>query len=234
MATDNEMCSVAEVCEMNAGDKLNPSWISPGFQGVVRSIETKTSRDGKKYYPCTIADSVGSSTIEVSFFNYPKFKEGDLIEISGKGLRRTEFNGKPQAAIGKDTEIHVLGRSVHHEEQKERAVAGQPSVNGQLQPINGQSVGMAIKEALTALVPGNAARLNSTSFWFEIHQFASDVIRISRQLEAGKLAPPVKERNAPKPSETPPPPRTAPRAANQSQPREDNLDLDREMDDVPF
>lgn len=232
MATDPKMLSVAEVCEMQAGDKENTVWINPGFVGVVRSINPRVG--AKKTWPCMIADTVGSSTIEICLFQAPKFNEGDLIEISGKGLRRTEYNGKPQAAIGKDTEIHVLGRSVHHEEQKERAATSQPSVNGQLQPVPGQSVGMAIKEALTALVPGNQARLNSTSFWFEVHQFASDVIRISRQLEAGKLAPSVKDRNAAKPSETMPPPRTAPRTTNQSQPREDNLDLDREMGDVPF
>lgn len=229
MATDKEMLSVAEVCEMQAGDKENAVWINPGFVGVVRSI---TPRQGaRKTWPCIIADTVGSATIEICLFQAPKFSEGDQIEISGKGLRRTEYNGKPQATIGKDTEIHILGRSVHHEEQKERAISGQPSVNGQLQPVNGQSVGMAIKEALTALVPGNEARLNSPSFWFEVHQFASDVIRISRQLEAGKLAPSVKDRNAT------PPPQTAPvrRSLTPATERQEANLVDAEnQDSIPF
>lgn len=228
MATDPKMLSVAEVCEMQAGDKENTVWINPGFVGVVRSINPRVG--AKNTWPCMIADTVGSSTIEICLFKAPNFNEGDLIEISGKGLRRTEYNGKPQAAIGKDTEIHVLGRSVHHEEQKERAATSQPSVNGQLQPVPGQSVGMAIKEALTALVPGNQARLNSTSFWFEVHQFASDVIRISRQLEAGKLAPSVKERNAPPPQPTPPP-RTQTRPTER---QEANLRDGPEEDQIPF
>lgn len=229
MQSDPKMLSVAEVCELPPGDKENAVWINPGFQGVVRTI---TLRQGqKKSWPCIIADTIGSATLEVCFFQAPKFEEGDLVEFSGKGLRRTEYNGKAQAAIGKDTNVHVLGKSVHHEEQKERVATSQPALNGQSQPVPGQTVGMAMKEALTALVPGNGARINTSAFWFEVHQFASDVIRVSRKLEAGKLAPSVKERAAAKPnpqagvSQPPTPPIPPP------PPKPSQQELD---EDVPF
>lgn len=210
MPTDPKLLSVAEVCELVPGGESNPTWINTGFSGVVREIKrTTVKKTGRPMNICTIADAVGSAVISMTVFNAVSFNEGDLIEVVGQGLRRTEYNGLAQVSLSQKSEIHVLGRSVHHEEQKERVAESLPALNGQSQPVPGQTVGMAMKEALTALVPGNGARMNTTAFWFEVHQFASDVIRVSRQLEAGKLAPSVKERTATKPNpqpDTPPPP----------------------------
>jgi hypothetical protein len=59
-------------------------------------------------------------------------------------------------------------------------------------------------------------------FWRAVHETASDVIRVSRMLEAGRLAPSVKERTAgpapanPSPSRSPAPTR-APQPENERQ-----------------
>lgn len=198
MNSKEQMLSVAEVCELQAGDADNATWINPGFQGVVRKIDQRNTKAGKKMWPCVIADTTGSATLEVTFFTAPKFGEGDLLEFSGQGLRRTEYNGKPQAAIGQKTEVHVLGKSVHHEEQVERAATGQPAINGTAQPVIGPTVGMAINNAMETLrhtygVEFKAA-LKTPAFWAEVHELSSDIIRVSRLLEHGKLAEPIRER----------------------------------------
>ncbi len=233
MPTDPKLLSVAEVCELVPGGENNPCWINGGFTGVVREIKrTTVKKTGRPMNICTIADSVGSAVISMTVFNAVNFNEGDVIEIVGQGLRRTEYNGLAQVSLSQKSEIHILGRSVHHEEQKERVAESQPSVNGQLQPVAGQSVGMAIKEALTALVPGNGARMNTTAFWFEVHQFASDVIRVSRQLEAGKLAPSVKERTA-LPAKNPERPAPTPQTSHNLAPRA-AIEQQEETEEIPF
>lgn len=190
-----QMLSVAEAVELQPGDAQNATWINPGMQGVVRKIERKMTKAGKPFFPCVIADTTGSATIEVSFFTAPKFGEGDLIELSGQGLRRTEYNGKPQAAIGQKTEVHVIGKHVHAEEQTQRAAAGAPAIDGTLQPVQGQTVGMAMKEALAIVVfERTGGERGSPIFWEDVYTVASDIIRVSRLLESGKLAPSVKER----------------------------------------
>lgn len=189
--TTEKMLSVAEVCELQPGDDQNATWINPGFTGVVRTITKKTKKAGGFFWPCVIADTTGSATIEVSFFQAPKFSEGDVIELSGSGLRRTEYNGKAQAAIGKQTEIHVVGASVHHAEQVERQEMLQPALNGTKQHIQGQTVGMAMKEAiaLTAAADANPDKVDSPEFWKRVHKTASAIIRLSNALEHGNLTP---------------------------------------------
>lgn len=194
------MLTVAQVCAIQPGDEQNASWVNPGFTGVVREINERNTKAGKKFYPCVIADMTGPETIEVSFFQKPPpFEVGDLVDIFGKGLRRTEYNGNPQAAIGKETQVHVIGKSAHEPEQQERAATMQPSVSGKPQPVPGQTVGMAVKTALDILSKDMThddlvARLISPPFWASVHEVASDIIRVSRMLEAGKLAQPIKER----------------------------------------
>lgn len=102
------MLSVAQVLALAPGDDKNASWINPGFTAFVSRLEEKTSQKGKKYYPCTLRAVNGEQTIEASFFAAPAFKEGDVVEFSGKGLRRTEYNGNAQVSTGKETAIRVL------------------------------------------------------------------------------------------------------------------------------
>lgn len=66
-------------------------------------------------------------------------------------------------------------------------------------PVNGASVGMAINQALALLtkdmIHGHIQELIcQPHFWQSVVEVASDVIRVSRHLEQGNLAPSVKER----------------------------------------
>lgn len=103
------MLSVQQVCALAPGDEQNASWINPGFAGVVNQITKRQSKAGKSFWVCVIGDVNAPDMVEMSLFTAPKFSEGDLIDVHGKGLRRTEYNGKPQVAVGKETQIDVSG-----------------------------------------------------------------------------------------------------------------------------
>lgn len=205
------MLSVAQVCDLQPGDAENATWINPGFSGVVIEITSKLTKAKKNFWPCVIQDLSGEETISVSFFTAPKFREGDTVEIHGKGLRRTEFNGQPQAAIGRETVVDVV-HGTRERAPAPRSSAPQDDSRGgnshagtthEPTPagvrINGQTVGMAMKESLALLTkdltPDQIVeRIVEPAFWEAVHEVASDVIRVSLILEAGKLAKPVKER----------------------------------------
>ena len=127
------MLSVAQVFEMQAGDDQEAAWINPGFEAVVANIKSTQTKAGKPMHICTLRDTVGSAEISMTVWSKaPGFTEGDRIEVYGKGLRRTEYNGLDQVTLGKETEVHVLGKAVVHDGQpplrggdtQERAPAG--------------------------------------------------------------------------------------------------------------
>ena len=67
------------------------------------------------------------------------------------------------------------------------------------QPVFGATVGMAMNQAIALLThelkhDEVVQSVCEAHFWKAVHETASDVIRVSRMLEAGKLAPSVKER----------------------------------------
>ncbi len=201
---NEQMLSVAEVCELPAGDADNATWINPGFTATVLTITKKETKAGKSFWPCILQDTTGSAKIEVSFFTAPRFDEGDVITISGQGLRRTEYQGKPQAAIGQKTEVHVTEKGTGRKsaplaERREQPQDRAPAASGAAQPVNGQTVGMAMKEALALLTSDGTLALDTPEFWAAVHRTASDIIRVSQLLEKGKLAPSVKDRTSPPP-----------------------------------
>lgn len=194
--------SVAEVCELVPGGENNPCWINGGFTGVVKEIKrTTVKKTGRPMNICTIGDTTGSAVISMTVFNAVPFNEGDVIEVSGQGLRRTEYNGLAQVSLSQKSEIHLLGKSVHHPEQVERKANSEPAIDGTLHPVPGQSVGMALNNALTLLSTGATPTeierdVNLPEFWEKVYTVASDIIRVSRLLESGKLAEPVKNRQS--------------------------------------
>src|SRR5262249_14895998 len=141
--------SVAEVLEIVPAED---SWVNDGVSAVVRSIKASGPNAKRKFWEIILADTVGSATIRMAIYKAPHFNEGDVIDITGSGIKRKEYQGTAEISIGQKTEIHVVGRSAHHEEQKHRAETGAPSVNGELQKVAGQTVGMALKESINLVL----------------------------------------------------------------------------------
>lgn len=252
------MLSVAEVFELQPGDATNATWINPGFRAVVISVTQKKTKAGKDFFPCVLGSEEGGVTVECSFFTRPKFSEGAVIELSGQGLRRTEYNGNAQVAIGQKTDVHVISSGGQQAQQRPSTPTAQlppahstpqdtdttspaPGAgDGEPKWINGQTVGMAMKEAisLAGMCCANGvsrAALADPLFWQDVKMYAGNIIRISSSLEKGKLSPPswpVAKREAEpvKPAPTPPPKQAAPPPR-----KEVNLDEDPDLDrDVPF
>lgn len=195
MSKTEPMLSVEEVLELQPGDEQNATWVNPGFTAVVRAIKATKTKKGGAMNICTLGSQTGAAEISMTVFSAIKFAEGDLIEVSGQGLRRTVYNQLQQVTPGQKTEIHILGRSAHAPEQAERKAAGQPPVSGNGSfPVNGQTVGMAMKEglALAGMAAGGVTRdvLKDPLFWQDVKTYAGNIIRISRSLEAGKLSAP--------------------------------------------
>ena len=75
-----------------------------------------------------------------------------------------------------------------------------PSTVEPLKPVFGATVGMAINQALDLLTRDlnhdeRVERIVAPVFWHSVHEVASDIIRVSRHLEAGHLAPSPSERS---------------------------------------
>ena len=215
MSKSEKMLSVEEVLELVPGDSENAMWINPGFVAVVRLIKRTQTKAGKTMNICTLGSQTGAAEISMSVFSAIKFGEGDVIEVSGQGLRRTEYNGLQQVTMGQKTEIHLIGKAVQHEPP---ANAPKPAAewpresSGTPATVNGQTAGMAMKEALAlaGMAAGGVTRdvLKDPLFWADVKIYAGNIIRISRALERGHLSPPswpVKEQ----PAETEPEPAPA-------------------------
>ncbi len=187
--------SISDVIRIPPGTKENPSWIEGPVVGLCRKVDLRTYGEGKKMWPCIIADESTGETVEATFFTAPKFQEGDRVEFGGKGLRRGEYNGKAKLEIGKDTTISVSAGAP----KVEAAVHGSQAQHANEGLVSGQTVGMAMKLAVETMTRDlkhdEITRLVGTpGFWKGVHETASDVIRVARLLESGSLADPVKVR----------------------------------------
>jgi hypothetical protein len=198
------MLSVAQVFEMEPGTEQEPTWVNPGFVGYVEKIvQTKTKKTGTAMNICTLRDVNGSAEISMTVFGPVKFSEGDTIEARDGGIRRTEYNRLAQVSLGKGTTIHLVSQGRPSAPPAARPASfsadkGQtttPVTNGPR--INGQTVGMAMKEALLLVggpEVGDTMNVNTPEFWAQVHTTASDIIRVSAMLESGRLAPSPKSR----------------------------------------
>lgn len=201
--------SITEVLEM-APD----NWINEGLIAIVRKIEPGTTQAKKKYWRCTLGDQdQRPHVISLSLFFAPKFGEGDLITITGQGIKRKEYNGKPEVGMGQKAVINVIARpgntvrqppprqeQAPGPEQTQQSAAPEPAADAaKVAPyFHGQTIGMATKEAIGLVVRSGAivapADLDSPEFWGKVYNAASDILRVCHHLEKGRLAPGARER----------------------------------------
>ena len=203
------MLTVAEVQEMQPGDDQNATWINPGFTAVVKKlVSTESKKSGKPMHICTLTGTNGVGEISMTLFTPTvKFNEGDTIEVSGKGLRRTEFNGLDQASVGRETEVRVVKRGsaaaapqgdepAPRSEQR-RAPSDEPrggrDESQRPTPINGQTVGMAVNNAVAILIhnatatDGPPSPVDLPKLQRNIEAIAISIITASRRLESGAV-----------------------------------------------
>ncbi len=147
----------------------------------------------------------------MSVFQAPKFARGDKIRVAGQGIKKSAYNGKPQIGIGQKTGITVVASGGNAPAPAAAQASGAaPSTGGQVSQVQvpGPTVGMAVNNALSLLTQGmgHAEIVKATqvaTFWTTAYEVASQIIRLSRSLEGGKLAPSVWDKAAQAPAPQP-------------------------------
>lgn len=169
---------------------------------TVLKIEPINKKAGGVFYKATLGNGPGDYTnsFTLSLFIAPKFQVGDVIRIAGKGLKKGSYQGKPQVGLGKESTIDIQGKStVAVAATVQQAQHAQQSQTIATDMVAGQTVGMAMKEALAIHTIGMSHQeateaVTAPGFWSAVYMTASDVIRVARMLESGKLADPVSVR----------------------------------------
>ena len=180
-----------------------------------------------------------SYEVSGNFKGTPTFKIGKPDPSAPQHLAVTPQKAKSSHRDPILREVYMGGDDISSSPVQSEVHQSPPS---QTAPINGQTVGMAMKEALNILLEGLAhderiAKIQEPSFWASVMELASDIIRVSHYLESGHIAPSVKNRIAaytapapvapqPKPVVTATRPQPGPGGAVQLNPAD--------SEDVPF
>jgi hypothetical protein len=212
---DNKTYTVAEAAALPEG------WVNGTLEAHCIKVETVAKKAGGNFYKAHLSDGGAEPLATMSLFIAPKFQAGDVIRLSGSGIKKTEYNGKAQFSTGKDTKIDVSPGT----QKIQASVHGAMAEHANSELISGQQVGLAMKEALALRSIGHTSSmdqlLTSPGFWSGVYETASDIIRVARMLEHGKLADPVRARSPKQAAQVQRPPTTV----------EQELGAD---EDVPF
>lgn len=200
----NQTLTVAQLLEMQPGTKEKATWINDDFEAVVSDVQV-----GDKNAKATLSDPHNPRvTIAAVFWGAGGYRfEGKLCHFSGKGMTRTEYKGTQQVSVGDKATIQVLGAAPAGSGS---GGSGSGSGGGAATPPsartgnpNGATVGMAINQACAMIreteefAEGGMDYLKSPQFSQDLYVNASDILRISRVLESGKLADSPKHRADP-------------------------------------
>ncbi len=200
----DKLNNIAAIVALPAGTEQNVSWINGGVLGTCRELTPKQSKAKQTYWAVKLSDPSGHPLIETVLFTpVPGFAVNDVVQILGKGLRRTEYNGNPQIALSKNAVITVVaGGQVSGGATSQPApqsasngprtaperpldyMDGPPRRSTQVGPltVNGATVGMALKAALD-LHARNVVPPYGKNFWDDVEATAQQIIAMSARLE---------------------------------------------------
>lgn len=238
--------TISEVCQLRDGD-----WINDGVIAVVSTIETKQAgqrakNPGKKFWVVALNAEDGPENVELSLFFAPKFREGDLIELTGRGIKYTQNNYGSKLSIGQETEITVVSKGssqdrleANQDEPRRSAPRGDARGGGQEQgeheseaaPVNAHFHPKMSATALFYLHCLSYARKINTTLKATGHpemspdhfQACVSTLFIAGDRNGLAIAPPPSSKISPTPTEEP---KKAPPARREPDPLAD--------EDVPF
>lgn len=195
--------TIGEILEMQPGDKNNPSWVNGEFEAVCSDVKEP---NGKGPATMVLQDPHNPGIAIVGNFfggaDYSRYA-GKVCHFSGQGITRTEYKGTQGITAGTKCTIQVVG-SAAPATATQRPAAGQhaagPAPSGS-PAVFGATVGMAINQAISLLKDQDGGLtlnfIDSPDFSRTVWTIASDIIRVARVLESGKLAQPAKDRADP-------------------------------------
>lgn len=160
------------------------TWINDPVQCLLTIVKQGTSKSGRPYWNTELTDPNDPSCQPVSaaFFADPARYNGQIVEIGGKGNRKGSYSGKAQINIGKTGIVKVIGAS--NSSATQQAPAPPPTHPARTAPVNtvnGQSIGMAVKEAHLSILKSGEALTEDA-----IVEKAGIFLRASSRLERGE------------------------------------------------
>jgi len=192
-----KLITIGEILEMSPGDRQNAVWINDDFECV---LSDPKRGQGKAPNTAILTDphSSGICILGNFFGTDPSRYAGKVVHVSGKGISRTEYKGTQQITIGDKATIQIVGDAKPG--QAATPAAAQKSAG--IQGAEGQAIGNAITNACQLIKSAFEANEQAPLDYFQSQAFsrdlfttASDILRISRLLNTGKLADTAKVRN---------------------------------------
>lgn len=177
------------------------TWINEGIRGSVAEIKTVPKKAGGQFYKVVLRDEQYPNVIAFSAFTAPRFAVGDVLEITGKGIMRGEYNGQPELKVGKDAVIRPVGKS-QESVQAAAAVKPTPTASYPSNPppagastpalIHGATAGMAINRAVEVMLATNDKQMfagDHQTWKRRVYTLALGFVEVSTALETGKDLP---------------------------------------------
>jgi hypothetical protein len=200
----SKLITIGQILEMAPGDRQNAAWVNDDFEAVVSDVKIGS---GKAPSTAVLTDphNPGIAIVGNFFGVDPSRFAGKIVHVSGKGIARTEYKGVQQVTMGDKATIQIVG-TAGPAPARSAAPAGAASTQGPsaASAIHGATVGMAINQAASILreFPNCSdgrehEYFTGSDFSKDLWTIASDILRVSRVLESGKLATSPKERNEP-------------------------------------
>jgi hypothetical protein len=202
---------VAEILEMEPSRGRDKSWVGGPFTAIVKNAKERRPRSGgRAFYTCELEDPDNSNnyleaTADVDFTRM----EGSLVEVSGQGISREEYNGKAQVKMGRNAMVQVVSgggggsnrssesRNTHPPAREQSTSA--PASGGEERPY-GPAVGGAVETAAVAIMAMDKPPQPGTpEFAKLLWEVASDVFRVNHLLQSSfkKLADKASDRADP-------------------------------------
>ena len=171
----------------------NKTWVGGPFEGIVRNPAERKGQ-GYVFYTCVLHDPHQShlkieATSDIDF----RGMDGQLIEVSGKGISREEYKGIAKVKLGKNASVRVVGRPSGAAPDSSDTASAPATGKAERHPY-GPAVGGSIEIAANAILQAGLAVPGSPEFSTLLFQIGSDVLRVNEHMEAGNLAPGPKKR----------------------------------------
>jgi hypothetical protein len=196
----SKIITITELLSMPPGGPNSPSYINGEFEAVVTDARTVQTKSGKTMHKAKLADPQNPNvTIAATAWGTDfTSKAGKVVHFSGKGITLTSYKDVNEVSIGDKTNVRVVGSHAPAAAQAAAPTASAPTGTRPATPgvIHGATVGMAINQAMAALLPNYAGAdiTKDSTFSRDLYTLASDIIRVSLHLEQGNLAPSPKDR----------------------------------------
>lgn len=205
MSSRNPPLSIEQVLEIVPSAE---SWIDDGLIGRVLFIDNSPPTARKKYWKTTLGSDTSGARITMTMFAPPKFSPGCLLEITGAGIKRKEFNGADEVGVGPKVEFHVIDSAPPQRQappprqsspandarggsySNPPAAAPTPPASTivdhapapqSFSPVPGITVGMVMKESINLVVL--AFRGTYGNFTIE-HMLSAEFAKLTKEMES--------------------------------------------------